>query len=580
MPILPSKEKREIYARKIRGFWRDFSHNRIGLVGVGLILIYVIFGLFAPWMTPYPAIGAPKVAAAYAVPSWLTIFPQFHNLPSTIDIPLNWTPTQEYQSISVKYGGGVALDYNYTTGEIGQLQNYTFQVPFNYTYAKPKLFQAILNWEASFQNLSYRLEIRELTPNGSELLLFGEDLNASTLHEGVPDTYWNLTQISWLTTSDNTDLRLRAIYEYSYKKHFQEYYDEYMQPRYQDYYNSVMSIQKMLYQRSHDGSLEGFDSYWNGTDGYWNTTGLQQWEKAKPGYETDAYDYADPLAILKAGEDARLFSPTDVFFSGTGQYKILLRLIVEPLSEDASLRITFSGASRFTIWGSAWGLLGTDSFGEDVWSQLVYGARISLIVGILAALASTSLGIFFGVTSGYLGGVVDELSMRLVDILLCLPVLPILLALSEYYKPNVYFVVVLIAIFGWQGLSRVIRSRVLSLREMQFVESARASGASDSYLITRHLIPNIFPIAISSMILAVPGAILTEAAMSFLGFGDPFAPTWGKMLHTAQTEGAFQQLAWWFIIPPGLAITILCVAFVFVGHALDEIVNPRLRRRR
>jgi peptide/nickel transport system permease protein len=115
---------------------------------------------------------------------------------------------------------------------------------------------------------------------------------------------------------------------------------------------------------------------------------------------------------------------------------------------------------------------------------------------------------------------------------------------------------------------------------MPFMESARASGAGTSYLIFRHLIPNVFPLAMASMILAVPGAILSEAALSFLGFGDPFAPTWGKMLHEAQAEGAFGSLAWWYIIPPGLAITFLCVAFVFIGHALDEIVNPRLRRRR
>ena len=131
-----------------------------------------------------------------------------------------------------------------------------------------------------------------------------------------------------------------------------------------------------------------------------------------------------------------------------------------------------------------------------------------------------------------------------------------------------------------QGLSRVIRSRVLSLREMPFIESAKAAGASDSYIIIRHLVPNVFPVAMASMILAVPAAILTEAALSFLGFGDPFVPTWGKMLHEAYTEGAFGAFAWWYILPPGLAITFICLAFVFIGHALDEIVNPRLRRRR
>lgn len=276
-----------------------------------------------------------------------------------------------------------------------------------------------------------------------------------------------------------------------------------------------------------------------------------------------------------------------ILFSKKSEYDLQLKITFKSRAphkgSTCKIRLrreAVEGKNEFTIWGSVHGILGTNQFGYDVWTALIYGINISFMVGVLAGVISTTLGIVYGVTSGYLGGILDTTMMRIVDVLLCLPVLPILLIMITFFKPSVYHVIVLIAIFGWQGLSRIIRSRVLSLREMPFVESAVAAGGSGFYIMTRHLIPNVIPVAMASMVLAVPAAILTEAALSFLGFGDPCVATWGRMLYRAQTEGAFPALAWWYIVPPGLAITFLCVAFVFIGYALDQIVNPRLRRRR
>jgi len=225
-------------------------------------------------------------------------------------------------------------------------------------------------------------------------------------------------------------------------------------------------------------------------------------------------------------------------------------------------------------------LLGTDLLGRDTLSRLIYGARTALMVGFISVGVGGIIGIPLGIMAGYFGGIVDETLMRIVDILLCLPVLPLLLGLMVIYGTSVWYLVILIAIFGWQGLSRIIRSRVLSLKEMPFVECARAAGGSKFYIMLKHMVPNVLPVALASMILSVPAAILTEAAISFIGLGDPSAPTWGRMLHYANSRGGFFALAWWWIIPPGLAITILTLCFVFIGHAVDEIVNPRLRRRR
>jgi len=272
-------------------------------------------------------------------------------------------------------------------------------------------------------------------------------------------------------------------------------------------------------------------------------------------------------------------NPAPIIFSQKGEYALLLEMRFKPSSESAECRINLKNG-EFVIPGKVHGILGCDDTGADLFCQLVYGARISLLIGVLCAVTGASIGILVGVITGYFGGILDEVMMRLVDILLCLPFLPLLLTLVFLYGKNIFYIVIFIAIFGWQGLARMIRSQVLSIRETSFIECARAAGASRLYIIMRHIVPNVLPVAFASLVLSVPGAILFEAALSFLGFGDPRVPTWGKMLHHAYGFGAFTRLAWWWIIPPGLAITTLCLAFVFIGHSLDEVVNPRLRRRR
>jgi len=648
MPII-SKEKRRVYARKIASFWMDFSHNRVGLIGLIIVSLYVITAAVGPILLPYPAEGLQRVANSYAMPSWVTIFPQFKNLPPTIDIPLNsLTASDQYPEINLTSLSEGVISYQPVDSASLENRTFRFKVEFNYAYDKPGSFTVHLTWRANFTGLRYRIEVNITNPQGETFLLLGRAFIAHIEHVDVPSTYWNMTYGDWLVSSGAVELARVMNFERFYNELYPLYYNRsLLSLGYSAYYNQSGLVFFDLYNRTisilqnrtsyeipefdkyfeefwngnetwtgwsiYTSNLTGtevskimrwhknilsfdweragnpgnfteyFKQYWYGNEtwnGYWNDVFIKVLEREREKFEAKAKEYADKMAKIDADQKARSISPVGQIFVGSGKYFIEVNVIIEQITPDAKLDITIDPSSKFTIWGSVHGLLGTDHQGRDVLTQVVAGARISLIVGILAAISATALEIFFGVSSGYLGGFVDEAIMRIVDVFLCLPVLPILLALSAYFKPNVYFIVLLIAIFGWQGGARVIRSRVLTLREMPFVESARASGASDIYLIFRHLVPNVFPIVAASMVLAVPGAIITEAALSFLGFGDPLAPTWGKMLHEAQEVGAFSSLAWWYILPPGFAITILCVGFVFIGHALDEIVNPRLRRRR
>lgn len=222
--------------------------------------------------------------------------------------------------------------------------------------------------------------------------------------------------------------------------------------------------------------------------------------------------------------------------------------------------------------------LGTDDVGEDLYSQLLYGTRVSLMVGFVAAFMSTIIGTTVGLVSGYFGGKLDEFFMRVIDVLIIIPGIPLMLLLAAYLGPNIWNIIFILVFFGWTTIGRVVRSQTLALRELPFVESARAAGASDMRIMFTDLMPNLVGIIVPQAILSIVGAILGEAGLSFLGLGDPTTQSWGLMLYYAQSYGAFLRSAWWWIIPPGLCITLVGIGFTFVGYALNDIFNPRLRR--
>ena len=474
MSPLFTKEKRIIYLRKITGFWEEFKRKRIGLFGLGMLLVFVGMAIFAPWLTPYDPLAGERLAQDFAMPEWVTIFPQYKDYPTTKNNLLYWDIKQGREFVT-KWGTSVVVQY---VGDQSETVHVEVSGKFPYEEAiPPNNFYCQFVWGApDVQDTEFAVSMTLFTPNGTEYLL-------------------------WFYPPWNTTIRIEV-------------------------------------------SVESVDP-----------------------------DFRNRLGYPEQK------NPAPIIFSEKGEYTVVFTMRFKPESSNANCQVKIEYANFITL-GHVHGILGCDDVGADIFSQLIYSARISLVIGLLAAFLGASIGIIVGVITGYVGGVVDEVMMRIVDILLCLPFLPLLLTLVFLFGKSIFYIVLFIAIFGWQGLARVIRSNVLALREAAFIECARASGASRFYIMVKHLVPNVLPIAFASLVLRVPAAILFEASLSFLGFGDPRVPTWGKMLHHAFGFGAFTRLAWWWILPPGLAITGLCLSFVFMGHALDEVVNPRLRRRR
>ena len=242
---------------------------------------------------------------------------------------------------------------------------------------------------------------------------------------------------------------------------------------------------------------------------------------------------------------------------------------------------------------SAAHLFGTDDLGRDILNQTVHGARISMTIGFLATLITIVIGAVIGIVSGFIGGRLDTVLMRLTDFFLILPtfVLAILLAPiildivgddAEVFgiKATLIVIVVVIGLTSWASTARIIRSQTLSVRERMFVDRARVIGSGSGHIMRRHILPNVTNLIVANTVLTFAAAIFTETTLAFIGLGDPFAPSWGKLLNAAQAAGAPSLGAWWLIVPPATCVVLVILAFTLVGNALDDVMNPKGAGRR
>jgi peptide/nickel transport system permease protein len=246
---------------------------------------------------------------------------------------------------------------------------------------------------------------------------------------------------------------------------------------------------------------------------------------------------------------------------------------IAPYDPKAPVRVTID---NIYAPPSAEHWMGTDDAGKDVFSNFLYGARISLLIAFVASFISIFIGGLVGISAGFYGGRIENLLMRFTDILLVIPDLPLMIVIIAVTKPSLVNIILVIGILYWTSTARVVRSQTLSVKERKFVLRARAIGAGNLHIIRHHILPLVLPILVVNVVLVISSAVVLESALAFLGLGDPTATSWGQMLNFAFYRGAMSSGAWWALVTPGFGIVWVALGCILLGQGLERIFNPRL----
>jgi peptide/nickel transport system permease protein len=267
-----------------------------------------------------------------------------------------------------------------------------------------------------------------------------------------------------------------------------------------------------------------------------------------------------------------------VFGLGILLFFVVVALAAPLLASSSGLDVTRANGPVLGPPSSHY-LLGTDENGRSVLTLLIWGSRISLFVGLCATVISMVIGTLLGLVSGYFGGWIGRITFRVTEWFLVIPFLPLAIALAAVLGRGLFNIVIVIGVTSWPSTALLIRSQTLSIKERAYVERAQAIGAGRWHQLGRHVLPNVMPMVFANTTLTVAIAILSETTLSFLGLGDPTHTSWGTMLDGAYHTGAITTGCWWYVIPPGVCVVLVVLAFTLVGQALEEIFNPRLRGR-
>ncbi|MHA2079927.1 MAG: ABC transporter permease [Candidatus Thorarchaeota archaeon] len=510
------------------GFWREYRKHRIGMFGLGVMFIFFGMAIFAPFIATHNPNPVLRLAPTFLAPSWMSVFDS----------------------------EGVVTDEYLDDPSLEQAPEFTIVGSSGEFSGTHQPIDALHN--QSYANLTWSHTA------GTELDFIGDNRNSP-----MPDY--------------NDFIYLDQTFEWPFNNA-------------PNYINLSISYATFLTGDFAPGVNPGnnlmFRIYVWGVDSSDNWNLLYESREASYVEEVkekrlsavtglDIGDIFNGMVQTNASEPQE--DPEDIVTFRVG---IAPTYRFQNYTTPANPYLNYTGTVTFKITdmkfycsGDYFGILGTTNYGGDAWSQLIFGSRISIAIGLIATALSTGVGVIVGMAAGYFGGKTDEILMRVVDFLLVIPGLPLMMVLASFLGASIQNIIIVIAILGWTGTSRLIRSQVLAEKNKAYVESARAIGASDTYIMFRHILPNVTPILFANITLGVVGAILSEAGLSFLGLTSPEDPSWGRMLADARTGQAFIFGAWWVVLFPGLMITLLSLSFTFVGHTLDQVLNPRLRER-
>lgn len=558
------KEKITFTIERLRGFLLNFTRSKRGMIGLMVLVIFSSLAIAAPLLTPHnPSTSkwlAGKGTAYHARPAWYRYFPGGGNLsenlepvadagfttPASLDqFIFDITPQSSSNIITQHVAtmgstptglGSLAVTYKRkayeTLTEAKVTLTKQFYFPFTGPPAQFSCSISVLTEGAEEVPVEIKVFIDRAWVKGDvngdlEIDTLDIELLTASLGSGPGDSEWN----------SQADLNK----------------------------DNIINASDLELAESNLGERKRYE--WGMGSGLAMKTfeaSLSKWIKPSP-----------PIITT-------LLSPTDlekVIFSEVGNYTYGAEITFKDKYAEKNVEATvYVDDFSIKLFGTAFGLLGNDFCGRDVFTQLVYGARISMIVGLLSAVLSIGIGLILGLVSAYIGGLADELLMRITDMLLVLPGLPLLIVFIAVLGPSILNLIMLIGLLGWMGFARLVRSQVLSLKERAYVEAAKAIGSSRSHIMMKHIIPNVMGLVWVSLALSVPAAITAEAALAWLGFYDPYIMSWGRMLYDVQNNGGFMD--WWWVVPPGICLALVSVSFILLGYALDEILNPRLRLRR
>jgi peptide/nickel transport system permease protein len=255
---------------------------------------------------------------------------------------------------------------------------------------------------------------------------------------------------------------------------------------------------------------------------------------------------------------------------------VALAVLAPALTDPAGLDVTRATGARLSApSGQFW--LGTDESGRSVLVLLWWGSRISLLVGLAAAALTVGIGTVVGLLAAHFGGWLSAVLLRVTDFFLVMPALVLAIALSTVLQRGIGTIVLAIGVTSWPSTARLVRAQTLTIETRPYIERARALGGGHWHVITRHVLPAVAPLVLANTTLTMANAIIGESTLSFLGLGDPTSVSWGSMLNAAWSTGAVTAGAWWYLLPPGLAIVVVVLAFTLCGRALEAVLTPALR---